>query len=523
MNKSLQKTKKALKHRFWTEIYDGAKMFEFTGQHSHYNYNFLILCSGVVNNKYLKHEVKRLSLYLSRIKTRPLIWRNSHPYVVIDRLEDTTPSSVPTESDRTLSLYGYTRGSHLKNNQLVHIPGAGDYTVSSITVLPDPIATSTSLKKESLLYAPYSNTGRLVTDTEGTYIELKEINYSKQDMLEPGAAAQNTASGAANGNDPTPMQLLQSMQDIQTTVDRGLKGAKLSLFEGGEGIDNYESEEDVVDESDNDDDESEGEGSASDDEEKESENESEGDLDYFDDEYESDDNDVDESDTYYSNDEEDASGSNVAALALEQYRERSKNKAISWHDRIYEQKSTGTDEAVEESDDEDLFKVKAPQMHSYDDCNRMDSHRLDRSAKLKIALQDALSSSLSGLNINEKFLRNKFVTGDWGKSVVAGNESETDESEHSDNYSDDGSEFGSVEDMETGEKISGSKDPAKSVLEIAMNSDNLDAVAIDEQLREMNAAKKAAAKLGDDDEEKAEEDEVRHIKRITRCSYLALG
>jgi hypothetical protein len=44
VNKSLQKTKKALKHRFWTEIYDGAKMFDM---------------SGVMNGKYPKHEIKR--------------------------------------------------------------------------------------------------------------------------------------------------------------------------------------------------------------------------------------------------------------------------------------------------------------------------------------------------------------------------------------------------------------------------------------------------------------------------------
>lgn len=62
MNKSLQKAKKTLKHRFWTEIYDGAKMFDL---------------SGVINGKYPKHEVKRISLYLSRTKFRPLVWRNT--------------------------------------------------------------------------------------------------------------------------------------------------------------------------------------------------------------------------------------------------------------------------------------------------------------------------------------------------------------------------------------------------------------------------------------------------------------
>ena len=52
-SKGLQKTKKVLKHRFWTEIYDGAKMFYF---------------SGVVNGKYLKNEVKQLQLFISRVK-----------------------------------------------------------------------------------------------------------------------------------------------------------------------------------------------------------------------------------------------------------------------------------------------------------------------------------------------------------------------------------------------------------------------------------------------------------------------
>lgn len=51
--KNLRKTKKLMKQRFWTEIYDGAKMFYF---------------SGVINGKYLKNEVKQLSLFISRVK-----------------------------------------------------------------------------------------------------------------------------------------------------------------------------------------------------------------------------------------------------------------------------------------------------------------------------------------------------------------------------------------------------------------------------------------------------------------------
>ena len=53
--KNLRKTKKLLKHRFWTEIYDGAKMFYF---------------SGIINGKYLKNEIKQLTLFISRVKVR---------------------------------------------------------------------------------------------------------------------------------------------------------------------------------------------------------------------------------------------------------------------------------------------------------------------------------------------------------------------------------------------------------------------------------------------------------------------
>ena len=53
--KNLRKTKKLLKQRFWTEIYEGAKMFYF---------------SGIINGKYLKNEVKQLTLFISRVKVR---------------------------------------------------------------------------------------------------------------------------------------------------------------------------------------------------------------------------------------------------------------------------------------------------------------------------------------------------------------------------------------------------------------------------------------------------------------------
>jgi len=113
VNKTLQNTKKILKHRFWTEIYKGAKMFDF---------------SGIINGKYPKHEVKRLSMYVSRVKFRPLVWRNTHPYVVVDRVEDVThPESIANNvnCDRDITFYGYVRGTHLKRNMRLHLIGGG--------------------------------------------------------------------------------------------------------------------------------------------------------------------------------------------------------------------------------------------------------------------------------------------------------------------------------------------------------------------------------------------------------------
>lgn len=132
-NKQLKNTKKVLKHRFWTEVYQGAKLFYL---------------SGLIHGSYPKHEVKNLGRFISVMKFRPLLWRTTHPYVLginffrfhrfiinlysynflslVDRLEDITPPARVHENakcNRKVCLYGYVRGVHLRNNSSVHIPG----------------------------------------------------------------------------------------------------------------------------------------------------------------------------------------------------------------------------------------------------------------------------------------------------------------------------------------------------------------------------------------------------------------
>lgn len=66
-NKQLKQTKKALKHRFWTEVYPGAKLFYL---------------SGIIRGEYLRNEIERLGRFISVMKFRPLMWQTSHSYLL---------------------------------------------------------------------------------------------------------------------------------------------------------------------------------------------------------------------------------------------------------------------------------------------------------------------------------------------------------------------------------------------------------------------------------------------------------
>ncbi|CAK9156227.1 unnamed protein product [Ilex paraguariensis] len=108
--KKLKKTKQRLKHRFWTEIYDGAKLFYL---------------SGLIHGRYHKREIHNLARFISVMKFHPLSWRTSHPYVLVDRFEDVTPPErveMNNKCDRNVILYGYLRGCNLKQGTKACIP-----------------------------------------------------------------------------------------------------------------------------------------------------------------------------------------------------------------------------------------------------------------------------------------------------------------------------------------------------------------------------------------------------------------
>lgn len=159
--KKLKKQKKTLKARFWSEIYNGAKLFYLSGmQHGRYN----------------KRDTLNLARFISTAKFRPLTWRTTHPYVVGDRFEDITPPGRVHENpnvERDVAVYGWLHGCNLKRGQLVHVAGVGDCTVSHLAALPDPCPLPSADKKQrklderaKLLYAPMSDVGGLLYDKD---------------------------------------------------------------------------------------------------------------------------------------------------------------------------------------------------------------------------------------------------------------------------------------------------------------------------------------------------------------------
>jgi len=177
---TVRAVKKRLKHRFWTEIYDGAKLFYL---------------SGVINGRYPDREILNLSRFISVLKFRPLKWKMGHPYVVADRMEELTlPQDIEDNPlcDRTITLYGYLRGTNLSAlDPKVHIPGVGDFTVSQVTGLTDPCPSPAAVARErgteggkvkrrslsdkqKLIYAPMSDVGGIMFDKDAVYISVPE-------------------------------------------------------------------------------------------------------------------------------------------------------------------------------------------------------------------------------------------------------------------------------------------------------------------------------------------------------------
>lgn len=216
---ALKDAKKRLKHRFWSELYQGAHLFYL---------------SGVLNGRYPDREIHNLSRFLSVMKNpRPLIWRNSHPYTIIDNYRDIThPTKIEEDEncDRSIELSGYLRGTNFSaDGQRVHVAGLGDFTISAMEVLPDPcptpqmeqaLAKATGKthrrrldEKDKKLWAP-------MADRSGLKITGDHIVITR----EKGFAFDKDAEGVERGEGE---QLIVDLQGERNLLGHTEKGVKL--------------------------------------------------------------------------------------------------------------------------------------------------------------------------------------------------------------------------------------------------------------------------------------------------------
>ena len=258
---TLRASKKRLKHRFWTEVYQGAKLFYL---------------SGVLNGRYPDREILNLSRFISVMKFRPLKWRNEHPYMLADRITDLThPDLIERKGkkvDRKVALYGYLHGTQLSSvpGQRVHVAGVGDLTVAQVEKLPDPCPTpyyqqkldeyerekmkeeaaatgqitSTTTRrrkrlddKDKLIYAPMSDVGGLLMDKDAVYIDVGK----KKDSL-------SFVPGQEKGEGE---KMVTSLQQTDKTIAEKFEGVGLQLFSNSTELHGVEEEEEEEKDDDN--------------------------------------------------------------------------------------------------------------------------------------------------------------------------------------------------------------------------------------------------------------------------------
>jgi len=278
----LKKAKKTLKHRFWGEVYAGAKLFYL---------------SGMRHGSYPKREVLNLARFVSVMKFRPLQWRSSRAYLVADRIEDVTPpaeiaaakarggsgsGSAGGNGDRTVRVFGYVRGAPLRGGQQprLHVAGVGDMAALGVDVLPDPCplpgsearrqaaldaaasanngssesgekakpARRRSLNdRERLIYAPMADVGRLLFDKDAVYVEIPDHKVAFTDAEQALGGGENE-NGNGDDDDARRAALAEDaktattagvamVKELQrpsaTPIDAALEASEIRLFAGG--------------------------------------------------------------------------------------------------------------------------------------------------------------------------------------------------------------------------------------------------------------------------------------------------
>ena len=486
---TLKDAKKRLKNRFWSELYQGAHLF------------FL---SGVINGRYPDREIHNMSRFISVMKNpRPLIWRNSHPYTIIDSFRDIThPTKVEENAkcDRTVVLSGYLRGTNFAaQGQRVHIPGLGDYTISAMEALPDPCPTphmdqvmakitgKTGRRrldeKEKRLHAPMSDKAGLKIDGDQIWITReKGFNFNKDDNDEERGEGERLVVGLQGerkllGETAEGIQLFSGGETIMNLPDENNSGRKQQrsarFAEGDNEAENDEGYGEGESEEENDNemasgDESDAEENWDIEEEKlgklfkKSADKDGGDVDFADsdsdlgsisgDDQSGDDLDSDEES------EEDFSDDDDGAA---RWKENLANRAHKLHSRrtyrtvdlaklMYKDSMTPTEVLKKwrgEEEEEENIEDDDDEETFFKKSNREKNDELSEDRAIPILDYDELESKWS-IEDNIEALRRRFATADLLKEKTAGSGSDSEDG--SGDEDDEGD--GAFQDLETGEE-----------------------------------------------------------------------
>jgi len=238
-NKQLRQVKKKMKHRFWAEIFDGAKLFYL---------------SGLQYGRYHRLEIQNLARFIAVQKGSILSWRQSHPYLLALRWEDKTEPTESESAPRRLDLYGYVYGGRLREGGQAHLAGVGDFQIAAVRALPDPCpppvdveemrrrtqeaafpdakgakakkknALRTLAERHRIVYAPGSDVGSITVDSEAMYIHLPEH--------QAGFTRREDDEGEADNELPEAVRMVRALQSGEATLDRTTDAPGLRLLAG---------------------------------------------------------------------------------------------------------------------------------------------------------------------------------------------------------------------------------------------------------------------------------------------------
>ena len=174
----------------------------------------------------------------------------THRYVLVDRYEDVTnPALIESNPlvNREIVAFGYMRGSNLRLNSKIHIPGAGDFSLTSLGSVSDPCPLPDTSgqsggrrslnAKEIRLYAPMSNMGNVTYDQDAVYINVPKLQFTRQEEEEEEEEedeedVQRNQQQQQQQEVSEGVGIVHQLQDVSVGIDEKLSSASLQLLRG---------------------------------------------------------------------------------------------------------------------------------------------------------------------------------------------------------------------------------------------------------------------------------------------------